>query len=455
MKPIACSIVAEFAATGSESTALVPDVRRREDRAVGRARKRRAGRCAPCRRRARRRRRAWPQARPGRAGDPSWAHDRESRRRGATRRRVSLRNAYAPGPSYPYERWRSALAVEVEGLEKRYPKAPANAVDGVSFTVAAGRGVRPARAQRRGQDDHDRRAHDARAADARASPAWSASTSRTDAVRARSMLAVVPQRNNLDRSLSIRQNLIFHAAYHRVPGGRAQPPRRRAARAVRPHRPGGRQGRLRLRRPGPADHDRPGDDAHAAGALPRRAEHRPRPGGAPVRVGSHPRPARPGRDDRDHDPRHGRGRHPGRAGRASWITAACSRSTGRTRSHAACPARRRSRSRWPGRDGELEPALEALGRLDGVERLERLEPSDGHVRLYVTGEAPLMVAPGRDGPRGLRHHALRREDRRAEPRGRLHRPHRTGAAMSAPAATRRDARPRRRCSWRCSGATSS
>ena len=31
------------------------------------------------------------------------------------------------------------------------------------------------------------------------------------------MLAVVPQRNNLDRSLSIRQNLIFHAAYHRVP----------------------------------------------------------------------------------------------------------------------------------------------------------------------------------------------------------------------------------------------
>ncbi len=30
------------------------------------------------------------------------------------------------------------LAVEVEGLQKRYPKAPANAVDGVSFTVAAG-----------------------------------------------------------------------------------------------------------------------------------------------------------------------------------------------------------------------------------------------------------------------------------------------------------------------------
>jgi ABC-2 type transport system ATP-binding protein len=36
-------------------------------------------------------------------------------------------------------------------------------------------------------------------------------------VRVRSKLAVVPQRNNLDRSLSIRRNLIFHAAYHGMP----------------------------------------------------------------------------------------------------------------------------------------------------------------------------------------------------------------------------------------------
>jgi ABC-2 type transport system ATP-binding protein len=33
----------------------------------------------------------------------------------------------------------------------------------------------------------------------------------------RSLLGVVPQRNNLDRSLSVRQNLLFHAAYHGVP----------------------------------------------------------------------------------------------------------------------------------------------------------------------------------------------------------------------------------------------
>jgi ABC-2 type transport system ATP-binding protein len=38
-----------------------------------------------------------------------------------------------------------------------------------------------------------------------------------DPVSARQQLAVVPQRSNLDRSISIRDNLIFHAAYHGVP----------------------------------------------------------------------------------------------------------------------------------------------------------------------------------------------------------------------------------------------
>jgi ABC-2 type transport system ATP-binding protein len=38
----------------------------------------------------------------------------------------------------------------------------------------------------------------------------------SDPVRARGSLAVVPQRNNLDRSLTIRQNLLFHANYHGV-----------------------------------------------------------------------------------------------------------------------------------------------------------------------------------------------------------------------------------------------
>jgi ABC-2 type transport system ATP-binding protein len=44
-------------------------------------------------------------------------------------------------------------------------------------------------------------------------------------------------------------------------------------------------------------------------------------------------------------------------------------------------------------DGGLDQAVESLEALHGVERLERVDPSDGRVRLYVTDDAPLMVAP--------------------------------------------------------------
>ena len=112
----------------------------------------------------------------------------------------------------------TGLAVEVVDLVKRYPKSPVNAVDGVSFAAAPGEvfgllgpngagktttvgmlttRVRPtAGAARIGGVDVMR-----------------------DPVRARAQLAVVPQRSNLDRSISIRDNLIFHAAYHSVPAG--------------------------------------------------------------------------------------------------------------------------------------------------------------------------------------------------------------------------------------------
>jgi ABC-2 type transport system ATP-binding protein len=107
-------------------------------------------------------------------------------------------------------------AVSVRELVKRYPKSPVNAVDGVSFEVArreifgllgpngAGKtttvGVLTTRVQPSG---------------------GSAAVAGIDVVRnpveARSKLAVIPQRSNLDRALSIRANLIFHAAYHGVP----------------------------------------------------------------------------------------------------------------------------------------------------------------------------------------------------------------------------------------------
>ncbi|HZA82339.1 MAG TPA: ABC transporter ATP-binding protein [Actinomycetes bacterium] len=101
-------------------------------------------------------------------------------------------------------------------LVKRYPKSPVNAVDGVSFAVTPGEvfgllgpngagktttvGILTTRVKRTGGT--------ARVAGVDVG---------TDPVRARRLVAVVPQRNNLDRSLSVRQNLLFHAAYHGVP----------------------------------------------------------------------------------------------------------------------------------------------------------------------------------------------------------------------------------------------
>jgi len=107
------------------------------------------------------------------------------------------------------------FAVEVVDLVKRYPKAKVNAVDGVSFAAAPGEvfgllgpngagktttvgmlttRVRPTQGNARvgGVDVVQ------------------------DPVGARAQLAVVPQRSNLDRSISIRDNLVFHAAYHGV-----------------------------------------------------------------------------------------------------------------------------------------------------------------------------------------------------------------------------------------------
>ncbi len=115
-------------------------------------------------------------------------------------------------------------AVDVRELVKRYPRSAVDAVAGITFAVEPGEvfgllgpngagktttvGVLTTRVRPTGGS--------ARVAgvDVLREP-----------VRARSRLAVVPQRSNLDRALSIRNNLVFHAAYHGVPA------RDRAARA--------------------------------------------------------------------------------------------------------------------------------------------------------------------------------------------------------------------------------
>ncbi|BCB85251.1 ABC transporter ATP-binding protein [Phytohabitans suffuscus] len=104
-------------------------------------------------------------------------------------------------------------AVEVHDLVKRYPKRDVNAVDGLSFTVQPGEifgllgpngagksttiGVLTTRVR-------------ATSGEARVAGMDVV----RNAVAARTLFAVVPQQTNLDRSLTPRQNLAFHAAYH-------------------------------------------------------------------------------------------------------------------------------------------------------------------------------------------------------------------------------------------------
>ena len=115
-------------------------------------------------------------------------------------------------------------AVEVIELAKHYKKSPKPAVDGLSFTVEPGEVFGLLGPNGAGKTTT------VGVLTTRVMP--TGGTARiygvdvvAEATKARQLLAVVPQRNNLDRSLDIRGNLLFHAAYHGV--GRAE----RSARA--------------------------------------------------------------------------------------------------------------------------------------------------------------------------------------------------------------------------------
>jgi len=107
-------------------------------------------------------------------------------------------------------------AVVVEELVKRYGKNPRPAVDGLSFTVHAGEVFGLLGPNGAGKTTT------VGVLTTRVLPTSGRALVQgvdvvADPQRARQELAVVPQRNNLDRSLNVRQNLLFHAAYHGVP----------------------------------------------------------------------------------------------------------------------------------------------------------------------------------------------------------------------------------------------
>jgi ABC-2 type transport system ATP-binding protein len=104
-------------------------------------------------------------------------------------------------------------AVEVRDLIKRYPKRDVNAVDGLSFAVERGEVFGLLGPNGAGKTTTVGILTTMVRATGGSAYVGGVDVLR-DPVRARARLAVVPQRSNLDRSLTPRQNLTFHAAYH-------------------------------------------------------------------------------------------------------------------------------------------------------------------------------------------------------------------------------------------------
>jgi ABC-2 type transport system ATP-binding protein len=107
-------------------------------------------------------------------------------------------------------------AIAVAGLVKRYAKAKVNAVDGVSFDVSRGEifGLL-------GPNGAGKTTTIGILTTAIVPTEGSASIMQVDVARdpisVKQRIAVVPQQGNLDRSLTVREILTFHAAYHGVP----------------------------------------------------------------------------------------------------------------------------------------------------------------------------------------------------------------------------------------------
>jgi ABC-2 type transport system ATP-binding protein len=107
------------------------------------------------------------------------------------------------------------VAVEVVDLVKRYPGRDVNAVDNLSFTVSPGEVFGLLGPNGAGKSTTVRILTTRLSATSGAARLSGVDVIR-DPVAARARLAVVAQQPNLDRSLTPRQNLAFHAAYHGV-----------------------------------------------------------------------------------------------------------------------------------------------------------------------------------------------------------------------------------------------
>jgi ABC-2 type transport system ATP-binding protein len=107
-------------------------------------------------------------------------------------------------------------AIAVEGLIKRYAKAKVNAVDGVSFEVSRGEIFGLLGPNGAGKTTTIGILTTAIVPTEGTASIMQVNVAR-DPIRVKQRIAVVPQMSNLDRSLTVREILTFHAAYHGVP----------------------------------------------------------------------------------------------------------------------------------------------------------------------------------------------------------------------------------------------
>ena len=178
----------------------------------------------------------------------------------------------------------------VENLTKTYPGTPQDAAGRCGprhvLHCRGGGVLRPARARTAPARARRSAASPRSCGPARDGSWWTASRWRTRPAGAKRRIAVVPQTRNLDRDLTVREVLTYHARYFGLAGRRARSARRSPARRAA----AGRQGREQARSLSPGGmqqrrDDRARPDARPAGAAARRADDRPRPAGAPPAVG--------------------------------------------------------------------------------------------------------------------------------------------------------------------------
>ena len=250
-----------------------------------------------------------------------------------------------------------------------------------------------------------------------------ATTSSPSALDVRRNIGLVFQDPTLDVYLTAEQNLRFHAELYGMPKAMTAGADARGARDGRAVGAARRQGADVLRRHAAPAGDRPRADALAAGAVPRRADRRPRPADAGEHLDVHRRAARDARTSRSSSPRTTWTRPRTATASPSWTPARSSCSTRPTALKASVGTDRVQIS-----TDDDEAAIDALRERFGI----AAEMHDGAVTFGVPDgravRAPAVRRARRADQVGRRGPAVAR--RRVHVLHRPHDPRRRGDAAS-------------------------